>query len=333
MRTINALGAVGAILSAAVVFAILACCLPDDPYQRFQLLDGTIYQSLRWNYERVHFDPTPIDVAVIGPSKPKLSISAGRMEARLAALGKPAHVVNFSIVADGRNVESVIVDELYKTKRPKVLVVGIDETPHPWGHPAFKYVAPAAAVAFPPAPFLHDYLYGLTYLPFRQLELFAASVFPDAFGLSHTFDPARYARTRTDFTTSFRGVSGNVVDMDTVIPRAQLLADYRRDKAKEKRSVVPRAISKVVEADDRVYTEAIARQAAAHGAKLVFVYIPRFTGALSPESRAFYGRYGTVQDNGDLAQQDRLFSGWPHLNHAGAMIVSDRVAQAVAEAL
>ena len=41
VRTINALGAVGAILAAAVVFAILACCLPDDPYQRFPLLDGT----------------------------------------------------------------------------------------------------------------------------------------------------------------------------------------------------------------------------------------------------------------------------------------------------
>ena len=96
--------------------------------------------------------------------------------------------------------------------------------------------------------------------------------------------------------------------------------------------MVPRALSSVIEADDRVYTEAIVRQAQAHGTKLVFVYIPRFTGSLSPESRAFYGQYGTVQDNGDLAQQDRLFSGWPHLNHAGAMIVSDRVAQAVAQA-
>jgi hypothetical protein len=333
VRTINAMVTVGAILSTAVVFAILACCLPDDPYQRFQLLDGTVYQSLRWNYERVHFDSTPIDVAVIGPSKPKLSISASRVEERLATLGKPAHVVNFSIVADGRNIESVIVDELYKTKRPKVLVVGIDETPSPWGHPAFKYTAPAGAVVFPPAPFLHDYLYGLTYLPFRQLELFAADLFPDSFGLRHTFDPVHFAQTRTDFTTSFRGVAGNLVDMDKEIPRAQLLADYMRDKAKEKRSIVPRAVSRVVEADDRVYTEAIVRQAAAHGTKMVFVYIPRFTGALSPESRAFYGRFGKVQDNGDLAQQDRLFSGWPHLNHAGAMIVSDRVAQAVAEAL
>ena len=330
MRGAFGVRAVAAILGFAVVAAVVACLLPDDPYQRFQLLDGTIYQSLRWDYERIHFDPKPVDVAIVGPSTSVLGLSAGRLEQDLAAEGKAASVANFSIIADGRNVEWAIINELYKTKQPKVIVVAIDQTPHPWGHPAFKYVASADAIAAPPSPLLHNFLYDIFYLPFRQIELFTARLFPNTLGLSNRFDPIRYARTPTDFTVSHQMEDGKWIDMDQEIPRETLLADHRAHVAGRKGSIVPRALSRIVEADDHDYVREIARLAAAHGTRVVFVQIPMFNGAPTVGDKAFYGRFGPVLDDGDLAQQDRLYQGWAHLNHAGAMILSDRVARAVA---
>ena len=42
-----------------------------------------------------------------------------------------------------------------------MIVIGVDDEPHPFGHFAFRYVAPADAVVFPRTPFLHNYLYDL----------------------------------------------------------------------------------------------------------------------------------------------------------------------------
>ena len=333
VRLKNSLAAVAAIILIAVVSAVAAACLPDNPYQRFQLLHGTDYENLSWIYERIHYDPKPVDVAIIGPSKTLLGVSAYEVEQRLSVSGKGANVANLSIVADGRNLQSVIVHELYKTKSPRILVISVDEKPHPWGHPAFKYVAPAKEIAFPPSPFLHNYVYDLSYLPFRQIELFAAYLLPSVLGLARDFDPVHYSTTRSDFTTSFYGAEGKFVDMDRKVPEAELVTEHKIRLWNRRGSIVPRALSDVVESDDRLYLDQIAREAAAHRTKLVFVYLPIFAGELDVGSRTYYGRYGTILDDGDLATQHSLFSHWAHLNHSGAMIVSDRIADAIAPLL
>jgi hypothetical protein len=330
MQGSKAVRALAAMLFVAVACAVVACFLPNSAYQRFQLLDGTIYQSLRWNYERIHFDPRPVDVAIVGPSTTALGLSAPRLEQDLAERGTPGKAVNFSIIADGRNIEWAIVNELYKTKSPKVIVVGVDQTQHRWGHPAFKYVAPAKAVAFPPAPFLHNYIYDVFFLPFRQIKLFAAWLMPDSFGLTKQFDPVRYANAPIDLTVSHRMEDGKWIDMDRSFSPSELMAQQKRVLGARKHSVVPRGLADLVEADNETYVREIARLAAAHGTRLVFVFVPVFNAPPVVEDRAFYERFGPIVDNGDLARNPELYEGWAHLNHAGAMVLTDRLAAAVA---
>lgn len=86
-------------------------------------------------------------------------------------------------------MNSVVLDEVFKTKSPKVVVVGVTEPPGLWGHPMFKYVAPAEAIAFPPAPLLHNYFHDLAYLPARQVQRAFARFFPNLCGLRDKFDP------------------------------------------------------------------------------------------------------------------------------------------------
>ncbi len=326
------LGTICASLIVALGLNILVCLLPNDPYQRWQLVDGTVFEPLRSYFERIHFDPRPVDVAIVGPSKAMLGLSAQRIEEQLSALGVPEHVANFSVPAAGRNIEWAVLDELYKAKSAKVIVVGVDDAPHPWGHPAFKYVAPAAAIAFPPALLLHNYFYDLVYLPSRQLTLFVARFFPNLFGLRRQFDPKIYARTRSDFTTGRWVAEGKMVDMEAEIPE-QTLVQQRQRLLPDTPTFVDRILLRCCnDGDDHVYIRAIAEIAKVHGAKLLFVHIPIFQGSEQVEDRDFLSQYGPVfnTDHGDFTHDSTLFESATHLNHAGAVKLSDLVASAIA---
>jgi hypothetical protein len=55
-------------------------------------------------------------------------------------------------------------------------------------------------------------------LPVRKLTLFGANLFPDLLDLPKQFGPEPYAQTRTDFSTSFIGEFGKLVDMEHPVP-------------------------------------------------------------------------------------------------------------------
>jgi hypothetical protein len=316
-----------AALGVALLLNVAACLLPENVYQRWRLADDVMGGRVGWIYERIHFDPKPIDVVILGPSRAQLGFSAAAVEQDLARDGKHADVVNFALPGAGRDIQWAILDELFKVKSPKVVVVEVDDEPYPFGHFAFKNVAPAKAIAFPPTPFLHNYLYNLAYLPVRKLTLFGAYLFPNLFGLSKQFDPDAYARARTDFTTNFIGEFGKMVDMEHPVPREVLAAQKR---VPFPQTLFARTLTRLNGGEDRLYIEQIAQEARAHGTQLVFVYMPMFEGPPTIGDLAFLKQYGLVINNGDLAPQDELFENWSHLNHAGAMKASARLADAIA---
>jgi hypothetical protein len=293
MLGLRLLGVLSAALAVTFILNAAVCLLPENDYLRWQLQDPD--GSLRWIYERIHFDPRPIDIAIVGPSREQLGFSATAIEQDLAQRGKHANVVNFALPGAGRDIQWAILDELFKAKSPKVIVLGVEDQPYPFGHFLFKHVGPAEAIVFPPSPFLHNYLYNLAYLPIRKLKLFGANLFPNLFGVSKQFDPDHYAGNRTDYSTSFIG-DGKLVDMEHPVPRSTLLAEPRK----------------------------------AHGAQLVFVHLPMFEGPQTVSDTDFLKQFGLVLNYGDLAPHDELFENWSHLNHAGAMNASARLADAIA---
>jgi hypothetical protein len=312
-------------LVVAFILSAAVCFLPENDFQRWKLQDPD--GSLRWIYERIHFDPKPIDIAILGPSRAQLGFSAAAVEQDLAQHGKHANVVNFALPGAGRDIQWAIADELFKAKSPKVVVLEVEDQPYPFGHFFFKYVAPAEAIALPPSPFLHNYLYNLAYLPVRKLKLFGANLFPDLFGLSKQFDPEHYAKTRTDLTTNFHDETGKLIDMEHPVPRETLLAEPRELVP---RTLVARALTRLSGGEDHLFTRKIAREAQAHGAQVMFVYLPLFEGTKTISDEDFLKQFGPVLNYGDLAPHDELFENWSHLNHAGAMNASARLADAIA---
>jgi hypothetical protein len=321
MSGLRLFGVLCAAVAVALVLDAAVLLLPENGYQRWQLLDDSLDGRLRWIYERIRFDPRPVDVAILGPSRAQLGLSAAAIEDELARRGKHANVANFAVEGSGRNIQWAIVNELFKAKSPKVLVLEVDDEPYPFGHFAFKSVAPADAIVFAPTRFMHNYLYDLAYLPIRKLRLFGANLFPSLFGLTKQFDPGLYARKRTDYSTSFPDDFGKVVDMEHPVSRATLLAEPREPVP---RTAVARALT-------RINGGEIAQEAKAHGTQLIFVFLPMFNGPETISDLGFLQQYGPVLNYGDLAQQDQLYENWSHLNHAGAMTASARLAGAIGD--
>ena len=134
------------ILWLVIGFALAAVgmvALPDQPYIRFQTLSQTIHNRVQWSYERIHFDPTPIDVAVIGNSRMGAGISAPALSAALSTrLGRRVNVVNLSTPQEGRNMHWVMARELIAA-HPEVsliLLSVIAQEPRV-SHPAFRFLA------------------------------------------------------------------------------------------------------------------------------------------------------------------------------------------------
>jgi hypothetical protein len=314
-------------VATAFVLCAAVCLLPEDDYQRWQLQASYMDGVLPWIYDRIHFDPKPIDVAILGSSHSQLAFSAAVVEDELARRGKQANVANLAIGGPGQNIQWAIVDELYKSKSPKVIVLGVDDRPNPYGHFAFRYVAPASAVAFPPSPFLHSYFNDLAYLPARKAQLLGARLFPSLFGLPEEFDAKLYASRRTDYTTDFVDEYGKTVDMMHPVPRVKLLAQR---PGPDEENLATRALERMSGGEDHLYIQKIAEKARAHGTQLIFAYIPIFDGPAIVSDLAFLEQYGTVLNIGDLAQREELFENWSHFNHAGALMASERLGDAIA---
>ena len=97
---------------------------------------------------------------------------------------------------------------------------------------------------------------------------------PGLFGLSSSFDSARYSGPDDDTTLTFTLPDGRVIDRET-IPPEPALRRVAEDRIRNIRSpLLPEALADYEFAVERTYTRRIAALAAATDVTLGFVYLP-----------------------------------------------------------
>jgi hypothetical protein len=322
-----------AILVLALLAAALACVLPDDPYQRWQLLDESIFNRARWMYERIHYDTTPVDVVFVGPSRTSKGVDAPRLSESLARLGKPSRVVNFSLADTGRNTNYIAIRELFKEKQPKLVVIGVTEKPARFGHPAFKYLAPSSSIANPGYFGDLNYFSDLVYLPFRQIELFAADLAPSEMGLSKTFDPTQYPGVSINTTGDVVLPDGTIKEGMTPASLTELHRGVRKLEAGMHAPFLPKSMADVEFGDERYYIRQIVGMAKAHGARVAFLFLPYYSGPGTLQEQRFYDSFGPVWNAGFLASHAEFYADYAHLTRPAAEQVTDWLTRPVAAML
>lgn len=323
MRPLQAFRKTGAILGIGLAIAVGLCLLPENGYQRWRLLDGTIHARTRWIYERVHFDPQPIDVVFVGPSRVGAAVDAPRLSRSLSERGQPSNVVNFSLPEAGRNINLAIIAEVLKTKQPRLIVIGVTEKPSRFGHSAYKYMAPGVMIANPGYATNLNYLSDLAYLPYRQAKLFGEWLAPGVLGPPLEFDPSTYGGHALDTTGDIRLPDGRIKNGSKPAEMAELMRGVHKLERGLHPPLLPRTLADLEFGDERYYIGEIARLARARGIKVAFLFLPYYTGPSTIQEADFYRRYGPIWNAGFLSSHAELYSDYGHLTSAGADQLSD----------
>ncbi len=315
------------ILLVFVLFATAVSFIPDNPYERWQLLDNTIHYQLRWIYERINFDRTPVDLAIIGSSRTQAAISVPRLERDLAAMGAKVNAVNLSIPTNGRDLHYVILQQLLAHKHPDLVLIAIAEQPSRSGHEAFKYVAPAAEILFPGYLTNIKYPANVTYLPFRQLRLNFADLFPLEPSLSPTFDPNKYEGKNFDSTGSFMSKEGVWVDKDTVHTPAELEKRRAHFLSGEHAPYLGEKYFADEFGDENHYIQAMLDLARSKHVRVAFIFLPYYNSPCTIAGRQFYTAHAAIIDACEFARHSEFYTtDVRHLNHPGALRLTDWLA-------
>lgn len=306
---------------AAGIVAMLALLmlLPNSDYYRWQQGDGTILARARWIYERIHFDPTPIDVAMIGSSRMEASVRAPELSEILSArLGRPIRVVNFGLPQEGRNLHWAVVKQLLENRPEVRLIVLSAGRETVISHPGFRFLGDDASLLESPMIYNDAYAEDLFTLPYRHLAYFIQGLWPSAFQLSPRFDPAIYRERGFDPTQTFI-LDGKVVD------REQQLDPNRAMQERAAINGVQWVDPKLRNAPfdwrypiERHFTRRIASLAAQKHVQVAFLWVPT---AVDPQEAlvdpGFYAAIGPVWKASQLGDDPYDYMDSGHLNRQG----------------
>ena len=315
--------------ATALLTLVVLSFTPFDRYVQWQDLHTEAFARLGWIYERIHFDPTPIDVAFIGTSHTMNGIDGEAVAAAMqaATLGDepPVHVANLAIPGYGRNLHWIIARELLEHRAVKTLVLEVFENETRRSHPAFYSVADWSDIVG--APLLINLRYGsdLALLPLDRLLLGLKSLMPATFGLHAAFDPRLYDGPDPDNTRVVR-VHGEAFTglRDGHADPAALYAELRQTRAAKRYNMLPSRLAAWEYAAPLYYLHQIADLAAAKHVRLVFLYLPGFGQDAASHDPAPYAGHTMLTVN-DLLAPPAVWYDPAHLNAAGAAAVSQRV--------
>jgi hypothetical protein len=309
------------------LYCVFACLLPHDRYIRYQqpqLTESYLFRT-RWVFERIHFDTTPIDVAIVGSSRVEGTISAPVLEAQLSKkFRRPIHVANIAIPNEGRNLHYLLARELLENHpETRILLVSVVERAE-ITHPSFRYLADVGDLLRAPLLINHYYFVDAAFLPLRQMNYFLQTLIPSWFGMSRSFRRDSYPGTDLDTTDSFHLPNGTLVDRYHVAPRQQLSAESRQLIAQNGGQWHPRsrwdALNNPLEVE---YTERLVAVAQRHCVEVIFVHIPLYEGIPNMYDKAFYSGLGPVLDAQQYNDNPDHYADVEHFNHYGAEVVSN----------
>jgi hypothetical protein len=316
-----------------VLLAVGAALLPDRPFRRWSSLHGTIYAETQWIYERCRFDPTPIDVAIVGTSRSREGVSAPRMEADLAARGLPLHVVNFSLVQAGRGSDLAMLDELLRDKKPKLIVYEIQDYPNRLVHPAYKFIGSPESEATSVLWRNSQYVDDLVYLPFRQMKSLWDGLLQGA-GLQD----ARFVRSTypgpSRETTGFMPLEGEVVEnLQAAEDPVKLSQDSFVYRTSNQRRVqrTPAVLRRLGAWDDRAFLERVVALAHTRHVPIVFLYTPYFRGPATVQATDIYGGLAPIWNASFIRDRSDIWNNIVHLTGPGGRVLTDWLAGKVAD--
>lgn len=311
-------------------YFVLTWLLPHDLYIRYQQFDNSDIFHVRWVYERIHYDKTPIDVAIVGSSRVEAAISAPILQDNLSRrLGRPIHVANLAVPEEGRNLHYLIARELLKNHpETRIILVSVVEQAD-LSHPGFRYLSDPADLFRAPLLVNHYYLLDAAFLPYRQLNYFIQTRLSGWFSVSRKFR-TDYLGTDFDSTNSFYLPNGKLVDRFRVMPKDKLVAGSRRmiadDGGTWHQPSQWHALNFPLEPE---YSKRLVELAHQHCVEPIFVRLPFYNSPPHMYDEAFYQGLAPLLDAEMLSKDPNNYGDAGHFNRFGRDLVSNWLKNAI----
>lgn len=329
----GALFATGIATMLAVLAAMLAT--PHDSYVRWQMTTTEAFARLGWVYERAHFDPTPVDVALIGTSHTMNGIDGLAVAKGMAALGartpdgRCPTVTNFAVPMYGRNMHYAVAREVL-SRRPKLMVLEVLENETRKPHPLFYRVASSGDLLHAPALINTDYALDLLRLPYRQLVAGLETLAPAEFGLKAKWSPANYDGSTVD-NTRVINVGGQALTppWTRIMPEGALRKESAALMSRKDLHFLPEAMARYEYAVPDRYVPGILDMARKANTPVLLLYLPGFGRPAAPYDMRLYDGVQMVEMN-DILAKTGIWHDPDHLNAQGAALASARLASLLA---
>ena len=116
--------------------------IPIDKKFSYNFVKGECENKASWIYNRVFVDNRDIDVVFVGASQTGCAIMDDVIEKELNKdLKRKINVVNFGYCRRGRDIQYVMLKDMFSIKKPKIIVLEVAEDEPKKSHPVFPYLA------------------------------------------------------------------------------------------------------------------------------------------------------------------------------------------------
>ncbi|MDX9907637.1 MAG: hypothetical protein RBS55_13705 [Bacteroidales bacterium] len=283
---------------------ILVLIIPVDKRMKYAGLKNDCFNHGIWIYDRIHYNPDPVDIAFLGSSH-----TINGIDDRIISEGlTPIKAANFGYCRLGRNLDYVLLKEILKKKKISKLVVEVREREDRYSHPVFPYIASTPDVALPN-------------------PLFNRDIFKDVwYHLSYKIETVQDVIYKRDSIPDYRiddyGFAGHY---DTA--SASFLDEIKIKRNLPKKED-PSYLIKFYLSYPRGYLKKTGQICKENQIALYFLYLPSYGNQKKvPEALSLYRELGTI-----LIPPDTIFDNplnWHdenHLNNNGARLLSQWLA-------
>jgi hypothetical protein len=121
---------------------VILFLIPVDKNFRYHFVKGECDNKASWIYNRIFKQKENIDIVFTGASQTSCAIIDEYLENKLTKhTGNPVNVVNLGYCRRGRDIQYVMLKDLFQQKKPKILVIEVAEDEPKKSHPVFPYLA------------------------------------------------------------------------------------------------------------------------------------------------------------------------------------------------
>ena len=288
--------------------------IPVNKKFSYNFVKGECDNKASWIYNRIFEDKKQIDIAFTGASQTSCAIMDEYIEKELInRSGKNIEIANLGYCRRGRDIQYVMLKELFKYKKPSILVIEVAEDEPKKSHPVFPYLAESTdlwgSFVFFNQRFLSNIRKGIV-IRFEQLK---SGVFKNDYPAIVDNSEFGYL-TSTQFATS-SDLTQNKLDWQT-----------RNSMSK------PAFIRDIELKYSKHYIKEIIQLAQRNECRILFLYLPEYgSGMTTPLLKEYYMEFGELIVLPDSIISNHLnWKDATHFNDSGAKKATNIVIQELA---